>query len=566
MPSQGASFDHLVEDETLVIGRSSTSDLVLPDRFLSRRHTQITRADDGDGGWLVTDLGSHNGTLLNGRRLEAPQALCPGDVLVLSSTTIRVVSVDGERVSGTGATGSSSDSGVRKVLRDATVLMSKDVLEEASRSDDRDSLRKVADRLHLLNEIHDALGRSVSLEELFELILDRVFSALRPEQAWILVKDDEALRSVAVRSIDGGNPEPPDSQNLVDEVMVKRMAALVVDAETDQRFAAAQSLLVSGIKSLLAVPLLAGEPTAGATAEPGALDGVLGMIVLSSRAHVKLFDEGDLDLLVSLASVAALRIRNVTLAEEAAERRRLEKELALARRIQERLLPDTLPDIAGWRLHAHNVPSRGVSGDYYTLVLRDVADESRLSVMIADVSGKGMAASLLTASLEALCAGPIEEGVAPETICEQVSRRLFARTPPEKYATALVADLEPSSGVVHFCNAGHNPGLLVRADGEVEHLSTSGPPIGLMPGLTFTGKYVEMRPGDVLVLYTDGITEAEDPDDEEFGVERLADVCRANRETDPDALAAAVGRRLDDFARGVPFADDRTLVVLQRLH
>ena len=515
----------------------------------------------------MTDLGSHNGTLLNGRRLDSAEPLRPGDVLVLSSTTIRVQAVDGQQAPGTGPSGPASDSGVRKVLRDATVMLSKDVLEEASRSDDRDSLRKVADRLHLLNEIHDALGRSVALGDLFELILDRVFAALRPEQAWILVKDDDALRSVAVRSVDGGTPDPPDSQNLVDEVMGKGMAALVVDAETDERFAAAQSLLVSGIKSLLAVPLLAGEAPTGSTGDDSSRDhgGVLGMIVLSSRAHVKLFDEGDLELLVSLASVAALRIRNVTLAEEAAERRRLEKELALARRIQERLLPDTLPDIEGWRLHAHNVPSRGVSGDYYTVILRDVDEEPRLSVMIADVSGKGMAASLLTASLEALCAGPIEDGVAPETMCEQVSRRLYARTPPEKYATALVADLEPATGVVHYCNAGHNPGLLVRADGEIEHLSTSGPPIGLMPGLTFAGKYVEMRPGDTLVLYTDGITEAEDPDDEEFGVERLEDVCRENREAEPGALGDAVGRRLDEFARGIPYADDRTLVVLQRI-
>ena len=566
MPSQGASFDHVVDVETLVIGRSSTSDLVLPDRFLSRRHTQISRADDGRPGWLVTDLGSHNGTMLNGRRLEAPQPLRPGDVLVLSSTTIRIQSMDGQKPSGNAATGPASDSGVRKVLRDATVMLSKDVLEEASRSDDRDSLRKVADRLHLLNEIHDALGRSVSLEELFVLILDRVFAALRPEQAWILVKGEEALRPVAVRSVDGGRPDPPDSQNLDDEVMGKGMAALVVDAETDERFAAAQSLLVSGIKSLLAVPLLAGEPFNDSSAEGfGTANGVLGMIVLSSRAHIKLFDEDDLELLVSLASVAALRIRNVTLAEEAAERRRLEKELALARRIQERLLPDTLPDLEGWRIHALNVPSRGVSGDYYTLVLRDVDEEPRLSVMIADVSGKGMAASLLTASLEALCAGPIEEGIAPETICEQVSRRLFARTPPEKYATALIADLEPASGVVHYCNAGHNPGLLVRAEGDIEHLSTSGPPIGLIPELSFAGKYVEMRPGDSLVLYTDGITEAEDPDEEEFGVERLEDVCREHREAEPDALGDAVGRGLDAFARGVPYADDRTLVVLQRL-
>lgn len=574
MPSQGTQFDHVVESDSLVIGRSSTSDLVLPDRFLSRRHTEISRDHQSAGaGWQVADLGSHNGTLLNGRRLEAPAPLQPGDVLVLSSTTIRVHSMNG-RLAPDASNGPSSDSGVRKVLRDATVMLSKDLLDEASRSSDHGSLRQIADRLHLLNEIHDALGRSVSLEELFELILDRVFAALRPEQAWILVKDeivssgtsgDNGLRAVAVRSIDGGKPEPPESRNLADEVMGKRMAALVVDAETDERFAAAQSLLVSGIKSLLAVPLLAGEPVSDSKIGSGSGGGALGMIVLSSRAHVKLFAEDDMELLVSLASVAALRIRNVALAEEAAERRRLEKELALARRIQERLLPDALPELDGWQLHAHNVPSRGVSGDYYTLVLREIDGEPRLSVMIADVSGKGMAASLLTASLEALCAGPIEEGTPPEVICEQVSRRLFVRTPPEKYATALVADVDPVRGVVRFCNAGHNPGLLVRRSGDVERLGTSGPPIGLMPGLAFSGFETTMKTGDLLVLYTDGITEAENPDEEEFGIERLEAVCREHRTQEPGRFGDSVGRCLDEFAQGVPFADDRTLVVLKRV-
>ncbi|MDA8017960.1 MAG: SpoIIE family protein phosphatase [Thermoanaerobaculia bacterium] len=573
VPSQGPSFDHVLESDSLVIGRSSTSDLTLSDRFLSRRHTQIHRAEDGSSGWLVTDLGSHNGTLLNGRRLDAPRRLRLGDHLVLSSTTIRVQSLDGRAAPDVREqVGVSTDSGVRKVLRDATVMLSREALEAASRSSDRESLRKVADRLRLLNEIHDALGRSVALEELFELILDRVFATLRPEQAWILVKEGadspaapvggSGLRAVAARSVNGDQPDPPHSRNLADEVMGRRMAALVVNAETDERFAAAQSLLLSGIKSLLAVPLLAGDESGASTEAPD--DVVLGMIVLSSRAHVKLFEEEDLELLVSLASVAALRIRNVALAEEAAERRRLEKELALARRIQERLLPDSLPELEGWSLHAHNVPSRGVSGDYYTLaVLRD-GGRDRLWAMIADVSGKGMGASLLTASLEALCAGPLEEGMPPEDVCERVSRHLFERTPPEKYATALLADLDPVAGTLQFCNAGHNPGLLVRQNGEIEHLTTSGPPLGLLPGMAFARREVEVEPGDWVVLYTDGITEASDPDDQEFGIERLEAVCSEHRGEDPDRLADVVGRHLDQFAQGVPYADDRTLVILKR--
>jgi sigma-B regulation protein RsbU (phosphoserine phosphatase) len=176
-----------------------------------------------------------------------------------------------------------------------------------------------------------------------------------------------------------------------------------------------------------------------------------------------------------------------------------------------------------------------------------------------------MAASLLTASLEAFSAGPIEDGLPPDEICAKLSRLLYRRTPPEKYATAFVAALDLASGAVRYANAGHNPPLLLRAAGETEELGATGVPIALLPDAAYETALARLAPGDTLILYTDGIVEANDPDGEEYGIERLAAICRRHCRAGCADLAAALESDLEAFVRGVPFADDRTLLMARRL-
>ncbi len=187
--------------------------------------------------------------------------------------------------------------------------------------------------------------------------------------------------------------------------------------------------------------------------------------------------------------------------------------------------------------------------------------------MIVDVSGKGMGAALLTASLEALAASPVQNGMAPGEIAPLVSNLLYRRTPLAKYATALLVSVDiagASIGRLGFTNAGHNPALLVRADGAVERLGATGPPIGLLAQASFTQQERYLGPGDLLVLYTDGIVEACDPDDEEFGLERLEAFVAARRATPLEEISEGLDQALEEFVRGVPYADDRTLVILRR--
>jgi|CXWL01.1.fsa_nt_gi serine phosphatase RsbU (regulator of sigma subunit) len=545
VPAQESPFEHLWDDGELVIGRAAECGLTIPDRFLSRRHARLYR----EGGLaLVEDLGSRNGTLVNGERIAGPTPVVGGDVIRISGSQIALV--DEERAA------AASESAL---YRPATQLLADRSLV-SSTVQDAAELRHLAEQLELLNEVHRALARPIAITALLELILDRAFDHLRPEQAAILLKGrDGELTVAAARAVPGREGGITTSRSLAQEVVGRGNAALILDAQTDQRFASAASILSSGVRSLIAAPLLDEQ-------------GTLGMIALQSKLSIRQFTEADLELLVSLAAIAGLRLRNLALADEAAERRRLEQELALARRIQVALLPERLPEPAGWELHSASLPSRGVSGDSYKALLRarpgaDAAGE--LVLMLADVSGKGMSASLLSASLEALSAAPIEDGLGAAEICTKLSRLLWARTPPEKYATCFFAVLDLASGRLTWANAGHNPGLLVRASGEVAELASSGPPLGLLAVAAFRESTLELAPGDSLVLYTDGISEAANAAGDEYGVGRLASLAGrlATATAGGPPLAGlwnTLAAELDAFVGGEPYADDRTFLAVRR--
>ncbi|MFQ5525686.1 MAG: SpoIIE family protein phosphatase [Thermoanaerobaculia bacterium] len=532
----GETLQHRAEGDEVTVGRSSSAHLSLSDRFLSRLHARFFTKDDD---WWVEDLGSRNGTHVNDQKLDEPVRVRAGDTVRVSGCVITIKSEDPEKQSG------STDFGAT-IFRAASDLLHTESSQAVERS--ADDLRGYAERLRVLNEVHHALSRPISLKELLDLILDRAFEHVGCEEGAIFLREEDgSYERAAIRSTNTESGEYLYSETLLREVGDKGLAALVLDAGADERFRDAMSIMSSGVRSLVAAPLM--DP-----------EGSLGLIVLNSRLHRRQFTEDDMSLLTSLASVAALRIRNVALAIEAAERQRLEEELELARRIQVALLPASLPDIEGYALCGRNLPSRGVSGDFYEIVGRD----EDYFLLVADVSGKGIAASLLTASFEALAAGPIEDGSPPEEVTARVSRRLFERTPLAKYATAWLGTLNPKSGVVRYTNAGHNPALHVRASGDVEQLGPTGVPVGLMEGSAYEAQEITLEPDDFLLVYTDGITESEDPDGEEFGMERLMEFCRGQREVTPDDLAAALEADLDKFTHGQPAADDRTVVVVRR--
>lgn len=566
-PPKGPPFEHELGEGELILGRSQTSDLAVADPYLSRRHVRIIRRGDRV---TAEDLGSINGTLLNDVPTRGATRLRAGDRLRLSSTVVELLGPgdDGGNEAGGDEAGDDEAAGGRgpraAAARAASsgsdqsiFLSASEVLEAQSRELGPDrgerAVRRAAERLRLLNEIHEAASSSMSQEQLLELILDRAFDHLEPEEGAVYLRRGDGVERSAVRTLAEADRPYPHSESLVREVIGRGLAALVLDVETDRRFSAVESLINAGVRSLIAAPLLVSE-------------GTLGMIVLSSRLASRRFSQEDLELLISLASVAALRLRNISLAEEAAERRRLEEEVRLARQVQVALVPRKLPEPPGWQLYAGTVPSRGVSGDFYLALERAGGDE--LLLMVADVSGKGMGAALLMASLEALCAPAMTKGLAAEEVCREVSPLLFQRTPAAKYATAFLAVVDVPGGRLRYANAGHNPAVVLRAGGDGEELDATGMPLGLVDGAGYENRYdgreVELAPGDTLLVYSDGLVEAESPSGEEHGLERLIGLCRDPADRPLGAVARRIEAALAEFTGGVPPSDDRTLLLLRR--
>ena len=545
-PSQGEDFEYPLEEESISIGRVSESDLVVKDRFLSRQHARLYRT--GEHVW-VEDLDSSNGTFVNDRRVEEPTEIRPGDEVRLSTSYITLLSdgIETPKPRKDPVTEHNTE------YRRASELIDSDSPTDLASLSQRGSFRRQTDRLQLLHSIHRELSGTLQLDELLDLILDRCFETLQPDQEVIFLKRDNGDYYLAAeRSADGPGIEHLYSETLLHQVADNGMAALVTDAAHDERFDTADSVLNIGVHSLVAAPL----------SDP---EGSLGMIALASKQGKSSFNKDDRDLLASLASIASLRINNVKLAQraaqEAAERHRYEADLNLARSIQTAVLPTKLPTIEGYDLTGSIIPSRGVSGDYYQAVERLGGKETVL--IIADVCGKGLCASLTTLSLEALAAGPIEVGRSPAEICTRVNRRLHSRTLPNRFATAFMVVVEPHGRILRYASAGH-PGLLVGSKGNVLRLGSTGPPLGAFPSIEYSESSALLESGDTLILFTDGIIEATNPADEEFGTERLAEIVASNRHAELGTVTRTIENALEEFVEGAPYADDRTLLLLRK--
>lgn len=534
-----------LEGNSIVIGRSPSCDLVLPDPLLSRRHARLFRRGDL---WYVEDLGSRNGTRLDGQLLEGASELSVGNEVEVCDWRIKVLDLaDGEAAA--------EPEGTRRqtvLLRSAKEMAaSTDLEDRAPSAVGGDELRKLGERLGIINHFYRRLDAARAAESLLDEMLELLFEHLHADAGAVFLRQTEGEpRLVASRPRERDIAQLLTSRSLVREVMERGMAALVQDLSTDQRYAQARSLADAGLRSFIAAPLSGSESP-------------VGMVVLVLETAGRRFDEDDLRLLTSLAALSASRLRNLELTLEAAEVAEMRRELDAARAIQERLLPKRMPFLKGYELVAMNVPSRGVSGDFYQVVERDSAGEC--FVLLADVSGKGLAASLLAAILDSFAAEPMAGGEAPEAIFTRLSDLLERRTLPEWFATAFLFVLDRESGRLRYANAGHNPPLLLRDSGDVEQLMRTGLPLGVLPGSEYEKGEAAMEKGDWLILYTDGATEAFNPSKDEYGLERLISVCKRACSRSAVDLLNAITSDLERFSQGEPYADDLTLIALHRL-
>lgn len=298
--------------------------------------------------------------------------------------------------------------------------------------------------------------------------------------------------------------------------------------------------------------------------------GLLAVADKESRTGVGPFSAEDRRTLALFANQAAIALENARLHREALEKERYERDLQLAAEIQRQILPKGVPNVPGYDLVGWNRPAREVGGDYYDLVSLPAEEEGshetveRLGLALADVSGKGVPAALMVSTLHSairLLMGRIGVGAR---LVERLNSHVLASSAPNKFITLLVGELDTASGELTYVNAGHNAGLLIRRDGRVELLESSGLPVGLLPGSTYRAARVTLEPGDLLCLYSDGITESESPADEELGEERLIELLRSVARQPVRTILKTVEREVTAFTAGQPQGDDQTLVLLRR--
>ncbi len=296
------------------------------------------------------------------------------------------------------------------------------------------------------------------------------------------------------------------------------------------------------------VPIRSGEETIGA-------------VLLGPRPGGIPYSEDDLEYARGLADQAAVALENAWHFRETLEKKKIEKELELAADIQRRLLPPAMPVVSGLDVFAATRPARHVGGDYFDAV---PLPSGETLFCVADVSGKGIAASLLMSNFQASLRALASTGRPLAEIVARMNDLMHASTASNKYVTAIFVRVDPDSRECRLVNAGHNDGLVARAGGSVDRIKAGGTPVGLVAARSYTETGIELFPGDVIALYSDGVTEANDPEENEFGDERLISLLHAGAGKSAQELVGRVFVEVDGFASTAPQYDDITMMVIRR--
>jgi sigma-B regulation protein RsbU (phosphoserine phosphatase) len=290
-------------------------------------------------------------------------------------------------------------------------------------------------------------------------------------------------------------------------------------------------------------------------------EGLLGFVAVGSKMNGEDYTSDELEILSALSGQMSLVVLNLELLEERVRKDALERQMDLARTVQKRLLPVSLPVVPGCELAARIKPCLDVAGDYYDAF---IFQENKLLVAVGDVSGKGMGPALIMANLQASMRTALQAGLPLDTALGTINRMVFENTPDDMFITLFAAGWSPSEGTLSFVNAGHNPPMLFRKSGEVLLLCEGGLLLGVQACENYATGVVNCSPGDTLLLYTDGVTEAMNPAGEEFGEERLRSLVAGNTGLPLEELLALIEREAAAFQGSGDFSDDFTLLALRK--
>jgi serine phosphatase RsbU (regulator of sigma subunit) len=529
----------VVSQSPFLVGRGSDTGnhLVLEDPRISRRCAEI---DEVDGDYILRDRGHRPGIWVNGRRISQ-KILMNGDAIEFGL-----------------------ENGPKIVFRQRppehyvenmlTRLGSLPAIETAAAGGG-------LSKLNLLLEATSLLHSALPLESVLGTMLDHAMSVTNAERGLLLEADNEDVLTVRLARGSGGTTLPPESiapsQTALRQAVTKRAAAITDDLNlADLNLKSAQSVVIQGLRAVVAIPLYA-VAHANADGSERAAGRLLGALYLDSR-RTTAFTNVDRQILDALSAQAASILDNARLVEKEREQRRMEQELAIARDIQQGLVPQGLREFPYLEIKGIQLPCHGVGGDYYDAFA--LSDDST-AFLVADVTGKGLGAALLTTMLQGALSG-MSLGVAPEKVFNHVNRFLCQHASVGRCATMFFGRIN-AAGMLEYLYGGHPSPLLIR-EGKVSELYTEGTlPVGLAEEAIFEATQVQLNPDDVLVLFSDGIVEAANTQNELFGFDRLTDVTAQCAQASIETMMKTILDAVEEFSRGAAQADDLTLLIVR---
>ena len=521
-----------LKKSTFFVGRARENDLIIPSDSLSRFHAQINHRGDS---FFITDRGSLNGVFVNGARIFGETPLRDGDIVGFGEIHARFC------------------------LEEARPLREKTISEAIQRfpvSDLVDSRRFKPEKRELYVELmyrfSAGLLQQFPSSELGEVALDLIQDVWMPDRSCLMLREPAGEWQIATQRY-GKNPELTGdtleiSTSLIRELETAAEALLIANRMDDQRFSASDSLQRQNITSVMCAPLWNNKK-------------IYGFLYADLIFSPRNFSYSDLEMFAILANLMAIKWENDQLWHQTLLQQQLEQELNLAADIQRKFFPVSPPDLPGYDVGAITIPTRKVGGDAYFWHERS---DGSLVLMIADVMGKGLPSALLMSQIQAIMKIYSEQFSSAREIVHAINHFIYSSSTQEKFISMVVLVLSPADGKLKFCNAGHNPPYLLREGRSPELFELGGMPVGVFPDQVYVEGESEVLPGDTVVLYTDGLTEARDEADNEFGLDRMMEVTNANKSLSAARLTEAIICEIRERWLATDQEDDWTLLVLKR--
>ena len=413
-------------------------------------------------------------------------------------------------------------------------------------------LRRAVEELSILNDLALAIGGNLDSEKIMRSIISKSIRAVGAKQGDItLIAENETNPAqTLVRSMVSSQTQSPLhlNQNLLGWMQIHKKPLMINDPRTDERFRNVK--WEESVRTVLCAPLMAKSK-------------LIGILTIYNKKDESGFTDSDQRLLSIIAAQSAQVVENARLYEEEQEYKAMRKEMELASSIQKKLLPSTPPEIKGYSIGGRNLTAKSVGGDYFDYVK---VDDHHWMVCLGDICGKGMPAALLMSNLQAILHGQVLHSLSPGEILKLANIQLFRNTDPEKFATVFLGILDAREHKLHFSNGGHEYPFYIKSDGNYDRLKSNGLPLGIMEMSDYGEETIEVDPGDCMLVYSDGITESINLQEEEFGESRLREILVSAGPDlyDPDGLIDKIFNASIEYSGQQQRFDDMTALVLSR--